>query len=261
MNKEPICYKNSENPSCIDFILTSCIDFISLFTGLSDFYKLVLSVFKTTFSKSKPKDITYRNFKNSEEESFSQELKSNLINNSTESYEETFSFFRNLNPSNICDNKTCWKYIQLFFSEKRKISNEITLVDDNDVIVSDDQSISEELNTCYKNATKSLNIRQNSYLTDESNEIEDQVKKAIFKYKNHSSIILIKDKITVPELFAFTEASVCDIEKELSNLNMKKASTFKNITTAKVLKASIESCSEVLTKLFNSTILTSNFPD
>ena len=126
----------------------------------------------------------------------------------------------------------------------------------------DDQSISEELNTCYKNATKSLNIQQHSYLTDESNEIEDQVKKAIiFKYKNTPSIILTKNKITVPELFAFTEASVCDIEKELSNLNMKKASTFKNITTAKVLKASIESCSEVLTKLFNSTILTFNFPD
>ena len=97
-------------------------------------------------------------------------------------------------------------------------------------------------------------------LTFQSNEIEDQVKKAIFKYKNHPSIILIKNKITVPELFAFTEASVSDIEKELSNLNAKKASTFKNITP-KVLKASIESCSEVLTKLFNNTILTSNFPD
>ena len=32
-------------------------------------------------------------------------------------------FFSNLNPSNICDNKTFWKYIQPFFSEKRKISN------------------------------------------------------------------------------------------------------------------------------------------
>ena len=160
--------------------------------------------------------------------------------------------------------KTFWKYIQpFFFSEKRKISNKITLVDDNDTIVSDDQSISEELNISFKNATKSLNIRQNSYLTDQSNEIEDQVKKAIFKYKNHPSIILIKNKITVPELFAFTEASVSDIEKELSNLNTKKASTLKNITP-KVLKASIESLesySEVLTKLFNNTILTSNFPN
>ena len=168
--------------------------------------------------------------------------------------------FSNLNPSSMCNNKAFWKYIQSFFFEKRKISNKITLVDDNNTIVSDDQSISEELNTLFKNATRSLNIRQNSYITDESNEIEGQVKKAISKYKNHPSIILIKNKITVPELFVFTEASVSDIEKELSNLNTKKASTFKNITP-KVLKASIESRSEALTKLFNNTILTSNFPD
>ena len=58
-----------------------------------------------------------------------------------------------------------------------------------DTIVSDEQSISEELNISFKNAIKSLNIRQNSYLTDESNEIGDQVKKAFFEYKNHPSII------------------------------------------------------------------------
>ena len=70
---------------------------------------------------------------------------------------ERKAFFSNLNPSNVCDNKTSWKYIQSFFSEKKKISNEISLVDDNDTIVSDDRSISEELNTFFKNNTKSLN--------------------------------------------------------------------------------------------------------
>ena len=76
--------------------------------------------------------------------------------------------------------KTFWKYIQpFFFSEKRKISNKITLVDDNETIVSDDQLVSEELNSFFKNATKSLNIRQSSYLIYKSNKIEDQVKKAI----------------------------------------------------------------------------------
>ena len=90
--------------------------------------------------------------------------------------------------------------------------------------------------------------------------MEDQVKKAIFKYKNHPSSILIKNKTTVPELFVFTEASVSDIEKELSNPNTKKASTFKNITP-KVLKASIETCPESSTKLFNNTISNSDFPD
>ena len=54
----------------------------------------------------------------------------------------------------------------------------------------------------------------------------------------------------------FTEVPVSDIGKA----TRKKASAFKNITP-KVLKASIENCSEVLTKLFNNTILTSDFPD
>ena len=91
VNKEPTCYKNSGNSSCIDFILTnnprSFFKTITPFTGLSDFHKLVLPVFKTTFCKPKPKEIIYKNFKNFEEESFNQELKNNFINSNTESYE------------------------------------------------------------------------------------------------------------------------------------------------------------------------------
>ena len=67
VNKEPTYYKNSESPSCIDFILTnnrrSFFKTNTLFTGSSDFHKLVLSVFKTTFCKLNLKEITYRNFK------------------------------------------------------------------------------------------------------------------------------------------------------------------------------------------------------
>ena len=74
VNKELICYKNSENPSWIDFILTnnprSFSKTSSLFTGLWDVHNLVLFVFKTIFCKSKPKEITNRNFKIFEEESF-----------------------------------------------------------------------------------------------------------------------------------------------------------------------------------------------
>ena len=59
VNKEPKCYRNSENPSCIDFILTnnprSFFKTSMLFTGFSDFHKLLLSAFKTTFCKFKQK--------------------------------------------------------------------------------------------------------------------------------------------------------------------------------------------------------------
>ena len=67
-----------------------------------------------------------------------------------------------------------------------------------------------------------MNIRENSYLIDKS-ELSDPVNKAISKYKNHPSILLIKDKIRNPESFSFKEASLSDIEKELRNLSTKKS--------------------------------------
>ena len=78
VNEKLTCYKNPDKPICMDFILTnSPLSFHKsdcLFTGLSDCHKLVLSVFKTNFPESKPKEIIYRNFKTFNEEDFNQEL-------------------------------------------------------------------------------------------------------------------------------------------------------------------------------------------
>ena len=50
----------------------------------------------------------------------------------------------------------------------------------------------------------------------------DPVNKAISEYRNHPSILLIKDKIKYPALYSFKESSLSDIEKELRNLSTKK---------------------------------------
>ena len=171
---------------------------------------------------------------------------------------ERKKFFSNLDSSKICVNKTFWKTIQPFLSEKRKITNKITLVGEDKTVIPEDQLISEELNQFFKNATKALNIRGNSYLIDKS-DLSDPVNKAISKYKNYPSILLIKAKIRNPPSFSFKEASLSDIEKELRNLNTKKASAFGNIPP-KILRGSKESCSETLAELFNNTSLTSSFP-
>ena len=75
LNKEATCYKNPNKPSCIDLILTysphSFFNTKTYFTGLSDCHKLVLSVFKTTFSKTGPKEMMYRNHKNFDQGIFS----------------------------------------------------------------------------------------------------------------------------------------------------------------------------------------------
>ena len=64
--KEPTCYKNTNNSSGIDLFLTNSPSRFyqteTFFTGLSDFHKLVLSIFKATFGKSKAKEIIYGDF-------------------------------------------------------------------------------------------------------------------------------------------------------------------------------------------------------
>ena len=130
---------------------------------------------------------------------------------------------------------------------------------DNENIIPDDNLVSEELNNFFQNATKTLNVIENSYLTNNANEVLDPVDKAVFKYKNHPSILTIKNLLGATTTFLFNEVSLSDIEKELSNLDTKKRSTFKNIP-AKILKISRNSCSETLKALFNKTVLTVNFP-
>lgn len=60
------CYKNPEKPSSIDLLLTnrpeSFLGSSVIQTGLSDFHKMTVTVCKTSFPKSKPKEIIYRNY-------------------------------------------------------------------------------------------------------------------------------------------------------------------------------------------------------
>ena len=93
-----------------------------------------------------------------------------------------------------------------------KITNKITLIKENETVISKNQLISKELNQFFKNTTKALNVRIKLYLIDES-ELPDAVNKSISKYRNHRSILLIKVKIRNPATFSFNKASLADIEK------------------------------------------------
>ena len=72
--KQPTSFKNLENLTRIDHILTNHPkSFHSpsvLETGLSDFHKLTLTVLKSFHAKHKPEIIQYRNFNNFDDVSF-----------------------------------------------------------------------------------------------------------------------------------------------------------------------------------------------
>ena len=72
--------------------------------------------------------------------------------------------------------------------------------------------------------------------------------------------MLIQSKVASDSAFSFNEASLPNIEKELTSLNPNKAYTFKNISP-KILKESTECCSDIQQKRFNNTLSNKEFPD
>ena len=82
--KVPTCFKNPDNPSCIDLILTNhphCFqNSTTIETGLSDFHKLTVTVMKTSFRKMPPKVVMYRNYKHYSKNKFCDDMNSYLSN-------------------------------------------------------------------------------------------------------------------------------------------------------------------------------------
>ena len=58
----------------------------------------------------------------------------------------------------VAESKDFWKNVKPYLSEKRSKTQNITRIDDMNNIISEDQEVSETLNTFFKNAVNSLNI-------------------------------------------------------------------------------------------------------
>ena len=80
--KEETCFKNPENPTCIDLILTnrprSFQDSTVVKTALSDFHKMYITVMKMYHCKQRPSVTTYRKFKNFSNIEFMKDLEEHL---------------------------------------------------------------------------------------------------------------------------------------------------------------------------------------
>ena len=76
--KEPTCFKSITNPSAIDLIVTnnprSFWNTKAFKNSLSDFHSLVTTVLNIKYIKPKPKEVTYRNYKNFNLENFQRDL-------------------------------------------------------------------------------------------------------------------------------------------------------------------------------------------
>ena len=333
--KEATCFKNPSNPSCIDLILTnhpkSFQNSQAVETGLSDFHRLTVSVLKMFYKKQHPKIIKYRDYKHFSNQTFQEELVSELSNqNVTEldSFVETFltilnkhapkkqkcvranqspfmnkslqkeimkrtrlqnrfsksnnethreaynkqrnycvhltrktkkDYYENLNVNDVTDNKQFWKTVKPFLSDKTKVDDKITLVD-NGEIVTEDCKTAEIFNEYFSMIIPNLNITPNTEVLSDVGQIDDPVLKAIKKYEKHPSIIAISNKTKTNSSFTFHQPSRREIEKQIQNLDVLKACREDDIPT-KIIKENSEIFTDVIEKNLSTCFVKAQFPN
>ena len=102
------------------------------------------------------------------------------------------AYYSNLSIKDVNDNKMFWKIVKPLFCEKVNTNENITLVENNNIISSKIE-IAEKLNAFFSNIVKELNIKVKEDLLCDVSDINDPVERAIQKYKNHPSIQMIKE--------------------------------------------------------------------
>ena len=171
-------------------------------------------------------------------------------------------FYNNIDLTNFVDNKTFWKNVNPLFSNKNKKQNKITLVENNNIIA-DNGELAEVFNDFFKNAVRNLNIEENVDATESMEGIDDPIDAALKKFQSHPSILKIMEvvgaKLTSTK-FDFKITNVEDIKKELSELNVNKSTTYKNIP-AKILKTNSEICAPYIESILNLSFEDNIFPD
>ena len=168
------------------------------------------------------------------------------------------TFFETLNPSVISDNKSFWKIIKPFFSEKVSTTSKITLCE-NDGMHDNDAQVADDFGNFFSNIVSELNIVCNDIIFPEICIETDPIVKAIKKNKNYPRILKIKEMVNEHDSFSFSPVTKDNIIKEIYNLNDSKASPITSIPT-KIIK---ENCDIFSTKIhmdFNASTVLGIFP-
>ena len=144
------------------------------------------------------------------------------------------------------------------FSNKSINADKINLTE-NGEYVKTEMKIAEVFNSFLSNIAKNFKVPQYSNFDPIAQNIEDPTLKAIVKYKNHPNILTIQAKDKGKNKFSFTKVNTKDIEKEIFDLETRKASQISDIPT-KIIKENVNAFADFLCTSINSSIKSSLFP-
>ena len=167
-------------------------------------------------------------------------------------------YYENLNLNCITDNKKFWKTVKPFFSDKHP-PNVSMILRENRKVISDDKKCAEVFNQYFATTVDELDIDRKLH-TENTDGVDDPILGAITKYRNHPSILKIKEKIKVAKAFNFCSVSIAEVKFEIQDMDSSKAAPTNNIPI-KVLKNSTQVYSEAIQSCYNLTVAHAAFPN
>ena len=116
------------------------------------------------------------------------------------------------------------------------------------------------MNNFFSNVkVKSLKIK--GFKSDDTvNEGLDDINKIVSKFKNHPSIIKIKQRIEINEKVSFSSSSLNEIEDKIKDLNCKKPTTL-NTIPASILRDNRDINSKYIFKFYKESVRSGEFPN
>ena len=76
--------------------------------------------------------------------------------------------------------------------------------------------------------TKGLEINENCYIINTDNKEINSVEKAISKYRNRLSVLLIEIRLKNIPIFSFNEVGLTEIERELKLINSRQTTPLRH---------------------------------
>ena len=118
--------------------------------------------------------------------------------------------------------------------------------------------VAETLNTFFSDSVKSLDINGYQFPNKTIAKL-DFIENAINKFKEHPSIIRIREKIKPNKKFDFQSTTIEQVANEMSKLNRNKPTT-QNTIPAKILIENIDIFAPVITNTYNDSLNIGKFP-
>ena len=141
----------------------------------------------------------------------------------------------------LSDNKNFWKVVKPLFTEKGYVGENNVVFSEREKYINDDKKVSDMLNSDFHNIVTTLDIWENTYIREKVPADMEPINKAIIRFQNYLSALLIKEKVNnLDNTFSFEEIEINEVIKEISPSNPKKAGT-DNIS-AKILRNCKDLC-------------------